>query len=180
MSNTVKIDSSSPKDRTVQVGGAAFTASLVLKAYIAFVILQVQAHIKLHNAWNKRGMTTKQGTLYKWEEPNAITPTARGSGNCEAVFSSLLWRDGEICISQTTLWAKRKHVKSFTYLWKLNIVISCLYLLFKFCVFIYILCIYLNFVYLFAFPIILFLVFCLVLLEAGSHHVDLAGLELAL
>lgn len=35
-------------------------------------------------------MMTKHGTLYKWEEPKAITPTARGTGNCEAVFSNLL------------------------------------------------------------------------------------------
>lgn len=49
-----------------------------------------QSYIKLHNAWNTRGMITKHGTLYKWEEPKAITPTARGSGNWEAVFSSLL------------------------------------------------------------------------------------------
>lgn len=67
-------------------GGAALTESPVRSA---------RAYRKLHKAWNRSGMTTKLGTLYKWEEPKATTPTARGSGNCDAVFSNLLGRDGE-------------------------------------------------------------------------------------
>lgn len=35
-------------------------------------------------------MKTKHGTLYKCDDPKAITPTARGSGNCEVVFNNLL------------------------------------------------------------------------------------------
>lgn len=35
-------------------------------------------------------MKTKHGTLYKCADPKAITPTARGSGNCEVVFNNLL------------------------------------------------------------------------------------------
>ena len=49
-----------------------------------------EEQIKLHNAWSKRGMKTKHGTLYKCADPKAITPTARGSGNCEVVFNNLL------------------------------------------------------------------------------------------
>lgn len=46
--------------------------------------------MKLHNAWSKRGMKTKHGTLYKCADPKAITPTARGSGNSEVAFNNLL------------------------------------------------------------------------------------------
>lgn len=49
--------------------------------------------MKLHNPWYRRRTTTKFGTLYKWVEPKAITPTARGSGSCEVDFSNLLGRD---------------------------------------------------------------------------------------